>query len=71
MSFDLLSPIPGKVLKIFFKEGDEIQEDEEVLKIESMKMENPIYSPVSGRITKIAVKINDEVEVDDLLVVIE
>ncbi|MCX7634316.1 MAG: acetyl-CoA carboxylase biotin carboxyl carrier protein subunit [Syntrophales bacterium] len=71
MSYELLSPIPGKVLKIFFAEGDDIQEDEEVMKIESMKMENPIYSPVSGKIAKIAVKVNDEVEIDDLLVVIE
>lgn len=71
MGYELLSPIPGKVMKIMVKEGEMTREDEEVMSIESMKMENLIYSPATGRITKIAVKVGDEVEVNDLLMIIE
>ncbi len=71
MSEELLSPIPGKILKILVAVGDTVTEDDEVMKIESMKMENPVYASVSGVVKEIAVKVNDEVEVDDLLMVIE
>jgi len=71
VSVELLAPVPGKILKILVNEGEEIGADEEVLRIESMKMENPVYSPAAGKVAKIAVKVNDEVEVDDLLLVIE
>ncbi len=71
MSEELLSPIPGKILKILVAIGDTVTEDDEVMKIESMKMENPVYAPVSGVVKEIAVKVNDDVEVDDLLMVIE
>jgi biotin carboxyl carrier protein len=68
---ELTSPIPGKIMKVLVFMGDVVNEDDEVMKIESMKMENPIYAPAAGTITAIGVKENDEVEVDDLLLVIE
>lgn len=71
MSTELLSPIPGKILKILVAVGDAVTEDDEVMKIESMKMENPVYAPASGVVKEISVKVNDEVEVDDLLMVID
>ncbi len=71
MSIELLSPIPGKVLKVLVKVDETITEDDEVMKIESMKMENPIYAPASGKVKEILVKENDEVEVEDLLMVID
>ena len=71
MKIELTSPIPGKIMKVLVGMGDLVNEDDEVMKIESMKMENPIYAPAAGMITAISVKENDEVEVDDLLLVIE
>jgi len=41
------------------------------MRIESMKMENPIYAPASGKIKEVLVNENDEVDTDDLLLVIE
>ena len=37
---ELTAPMPGRVLKIFVKEGDEIQIGDNVLSLEAMKMEN-------------------------------
>ena len=71
MSFEFLSPIPGKIMKILVAVGDAVNEDDEVIKIESMKMENPVYAPVSGTIREIRVKEHDEVEADDVLMIIE
>ena len=67
MKIELTSPIPGKIMKVLVGVGDVVNEDDEVMKIESMKMENPVYAPAAGTITAIGVRENDEVEVDDLL----
>lgn len=58
-------------MKILVNVGEEVNEDDEVIKMESMKMENPIYSPATGKVVEIAVEENREVEADDLLLVIE
>ncbi len=71
MSFEFLSPIPGKIMKILVAVGDAVNEDDEVIKIESMKMENPVYAPVSGTVKEIRVKEQDEVEADDILMLLE
>ncbi len=71
MKVELISPIPGKIMKILVSAGEAINEDDEVLKMESMKMENPIYAPATGRVAEIKVKENDEVEADDVLLIIE
>lgn len=67
---ELLSPLGGKILKIMVKVGDEVKEDDEVIRLEAMKMENPIYAPVAGVVKEIRVKENDQVEADDLLMVL-
>ncbi len=49
------SPLPGTVSKINVKEGDEIEKNQPLLVIESMKMENVIVSPIKGVVSKIFV----------------
>jgi biotin carboxyl carrier protein len=71
MNIELTSPIPGKIMKILIGVGDTVNEDDEVIKIESMKMETRIYAPATGTIATLGVKESDEVEVDDVLLVIE
>jgi biotin carboxyl carrier protein len=51
--------------------GDEVEEDDELLVIEALKMENPVYAPCDGTVTEIKVKKGDVVEDDDLLMIIE
>ncbi len=65
------APIPGKITKIFVKEGQKVSKDEELLILEAMKMRNRIFSPNNGKIRKIAIKENDSVEQDQLLLVIK
>ena len=56
------SPMPGLVLKILKKVGDNISKGETVMILEAMKMENEIKSNVDGIITEIHVSEGKPVE---------
>jgi len=71
MSEDVLAPLSGKIVSLSVESGAAVEEDDEILVIEAMKMETPIFAPCSGIVSKIAVKEGDAVEEDDLLAVIE
>jgi len=71
MSEELLAPLAGKIIQIDVKVGDKVEEDDDALVIEAMKMETPIYIPCDGTVVKINVKEGGEVEEDDVLLVIE
>jgi biotin carboxyl carrier protein len=63
--------MPGKITKILVKPGDDVLEDEEVLVLEAMKMDNPIFAPSSGKVKEVRVKEGEEVDVDHVLLTIE
>ena len=50
------APMPGLILEIHVKEGQEVKEDDSLLIFEAMKMENVIKSPRDGIIKSIKVK---------------
>ena len=62
------APMPGLVLKLPVAEGDSVNEGDEVIVLEAMKMETPVYAPCSGSIAKIAVAQGDQVTPGQLLV---
>jgi len=70
MSLEVKAPMPGKILEVLVKVGDQVKEDDELVMLEAMKMENPIYAPAGGTVKEIKVKANDSVETDQLMVVI-
>lgn len=70
MSVEVKAPMPGKILEVLVKVGDQVKEDDEVIMLEAMKMENPIYAPADGTVQEIKVKANDSVETDQLMMVI-
>jgi biotin carboxyl carrier protein len=59
--------MPGRIVKILMKEGDEVCEGQAVMILEAMKMQNEIKSPQSGQIGKIAPQTGDSVETGALL----
>tara|TARA_S200000501_G_scaffold357982_1_gene382245 strand:+ start:253 stop:495 length:243 start_codon:yes stop_codon:yes gene_type:complete len=64
----LSSEISGSVWKINCKVGDVIKTGQEVLIIESMKMEIPVISNVSGTVTSIFVDEGEMVNEDQKLI---
>tara|TARA_Y100000768_G_scaffold70926_1_gene49967 strand:+ start:1123 stop:1569 length:447 start_codon:yes stop_codon:yes gene_type:complete len=63
--------MPGKVLEILIKIGDEVSNGTPLLVIESMKMENTINSSLSGKVSNILVKVDDSVQYDQVMIEIE
>jgi len=68
---DLKSPAVGKVLRVDVEAGAPVARGEELMVIESMKVEIPIKAPVAGRIKELRVKAGDQVQRNVVLVVIE
>lgn len=71
MSVDVKAPMPGKILEVLVNVGDQVNEDDELLILEAMKMENPIYAPAGGTVKEIKVKASDSVDTDQLMMVLE
>jgi len=67
---EVVAPMPGKILQIKVKEGDQVKEGNALLILEAMKMENEIIASSSGMIKKINVAVNDMVDTGDVLIVI-
>ncbi len=68
---EVLAPVPGKIAKLLVKPGDDVEDGQEVLLLEAMKMENPIFASANGKIKEIRVKEGQEVDVDHVLLIIE
>lgn len=62
------APMPGLVLKLIVKDGEEIKAGDSLLILEAMKMENVIKSPGTGTIKLIRVKERDAVEKNQVLI---
>ena len=59
---EVKAPMPGAVLRVLKNVGDSVEENEEILVIEAMKMETPIKSPVAGTINSLSVGQGDKVQ---------
>lgn len=68
---DICAPMPGKLLKLFVKEGQEIGANDRLFIVEAMKMENEVRAKRSGVIKKINFKENDLVSVGEAVIELE
>lgn len=53
---DLIAPMPGLVLDVMVKEGDELEKGTPVLILEAMKMENVLKAEGSGIVQKVVIQ---------------
>ena len=67
---EIKAPMPATVLRIVKNVGDSVEENEEILVIEAMKMETPIKSPKAGTINSITVSQGDKVQSGQVMVTI-
>ncbi len=52
---EMTAPLPGTVVEVFVKAGDEIEAGQVIVVIEAMKMKNSIRSVRAGKITEVLV----------------
>jgi propionyl-CoA carboxylase alpha chain len=63
----VLCPMPGLVVSISVKEGQEVKAGETVAVVEAMKMENVLRAEIDGTVKKINVKPGDGLAVDAVI----
>ena len=47
------APMPGKIVRVLVKAGDEVTEGQGLVVVEAMKMENELKSPKAGKVTEL------------------
>lgn len=71
MAYQVKSALPGSIWKIVVEVGQQVEEDDTVVVLESMKMENDIFTEQGGVVSKILVEQGQVVKAGDVLVEIE
>ncbi|MGH9843048.1 MAG: biotin/lipoyl-containing protein [Blastocatellia bacterium] len=67
----LLAPMPGKIVRVLCKAGDEVAANQGLLVVEAMKMQNEVQSPKAGKVAEIKVAEGQTVNAGETLAVIE
>ncbi len=66
---EIKAPMPGTILEMMVKEGDQVKSGDTLLILEAMKMENVIKSPTDGTVQTLQVKKGDAVEKGKILLI--
>lgn len=67
MAEQVTADIPGMILKVKVKPGDDVKPGDVLFLMEAMKMEMEVPSPANGRVTQVHVKENDVVQTGQVL----
>ncbi|MFY9790219.1 MAG: biotin/lipoyl-containing protein [Candidatus Sulfotelmatobacter sp.] len=67
----IVAPMPGRVVRLLVKEGDEVELGAGVAVVEAMKMQNEIKSPKKGTVQKIMATEGAAVNAGDVLAIVE
>lgn len=65
---DIKAPMPGLILDLKVKTGDEVKKGDVLLILEAMKMENIIKSPGDGVVKEVKVNLKQSVEKNQVLI---
>jgi biotin carboxyl carrier protein len=65
---DLRAPMPGLVVNVLVKEGDQVANGQTLVVLESMKMQMQMRSAVAGTVAQVGVRLGQQVSKGCLLV---
>ncbi|GAA0877946.1 biotin/lipoyl-binding protein [Algoriphagus jejuensis] len=65
---DIKAPMPGLILDLKVKQGDQVKKGDVILILEAMKMENSIKSPGDGIVKEVKVSLKQNVEKNQVLI---
>jgi biotin carboxyl carrier protein len=71
MAEEVRAPLAGNIWEVLVEPGAKVEQDDELVIIEALKMENAIFAPRAGTVKEVRVKKGDKVAEDDVLVVLE
>jgi biotin carboxyl carrier protein len=64
----VLAPMPGSVIKLLVKVGDEVKRDQSLVIVEAMKMENEVKAMMNGIIDKVHVEAGQQVGFGEIMI---
>jgi biotin carboxyl carrier protein len=67
----IIAPMPGKVVRLLVKAGDQVERGRGLLVVEAMKMQNEIRSPKSGTVERVLAKEGQAVNAGEVLAWVE
>lgn len=67
----IISPMPGKIVKLLVKVGDNVKERQPLVVVESMKMENQIVAQCSGKVKSVNFKEGAQVDSERPIIELE
>ncbi len=67
---EVKAEIAANVWQVVVEVGAQVAEGDELIILESMKMEIPVVAPCGGKVSELRVKPEDQVQEGDVLVVI-
>jgi 3-methylcrotonyl-CoA carboxylase alpha subunit len=67
----LTAPMPGKVIAVMVKTGDEVKKGTPLVILEAMKMEHTIVAPADGVVSQVNFKVGEQVSDGDALLAFE
>jgi acetyl-CoA carboxylase biotin carboxyl carrier protein len=71
MATEVRAPMVGKIIEVVVKSGGRVNAEDDLVVIESMKMEIPVAAPVTGVVREVHVVAGDTVQENDLLVTLD
>lgn len=64
---EIAAPMPGKIIKVTAKSGDEVSEGQALIVMEAMKMEYTLKAQAGGRVKDVRVQAGDQVALGQIL----
>ena len=68
---EVKAELVGNLWKIVTEVGQEVEEDDTLMILESMKMEIPVLVEVRGTVAEVAVRVGDQISEGDTIAVID
>lgn len=68
---EITAPMGGKVIEVKVQPGASVNEGDEVVILEAMKMELPVVATESGTVKEVKCNKGDAVEAEGVLIVLE
>ena len=67
----VVSPMPGKIVRLLVKTGDQVKAKQGLVVVEAMKMENELRAARDGRVRELSVAEGQSVDAGAVLLVVE
>jgi len=71
MTEEVRAPLAGTIISVLVEPGAKVEEDDDLVVLEALKMENPVCAPRGGTVKEIRVKKGDKVAAGAVLIVID